>query len=108
MKESMKILTKWRGYTSTIKRRTPYYSKIEMYNSEDRHFIIVYSANQNGLSIKEINENIYKSIKKMPTKIIKIKVSKASTAQIQTFVLELGIIAKAWLRKVGVKIEVIK
>ena len=64
MKENTKILTKWRGYTSTIKRRTPYYSKIEMYNSEDRHFIIVYSANQNGLSIKEINENIYKSIKK--------------------------------------------
>ena len=44
----------------------------------------------------------------MASKIIKIKVSKASTAQIQTFVLELGIIAKAWLRKVGVKIEVIK
>ena len=44
----------------------------------------------------------------MPTKIIKIKVSKASTAQIQTFVLELGLIAKEWLRKVGVKIEVIK
>ena len=44
----------------------------------------------------------------MPTKIIKIKVSKASTAQIQTFVLELIIIAKQWLRKVGVKIEVVK
>ena len=30
----------------------------------------------------------------MPTKIIKIKVSKASTAQIQTFVLELGKLLK--------------
>ena len=46
--------------------------------------------------------------KKMPTKIIKIKISKASTMQIQTFVLELIIIAKIWLRKVGVKIEVVK
>ena len=34
----------------------------------------------------------------MPTKIIKIKVSKASTAQIQKIVLELGIIAKEGLR----------
>ena len=41
-------------------------------------------------------------------KIIKIKVSKASTMQIQTFILEVGIIAKAWLRKVGVRIEVVK
>ena len=62
MKENTKILTKWRGYTSTIKRRTPYYCKIEMFNSNDNHFIMVYSANQNGLSAKEINENIYKSI----------------------------------------------
>ena len=44
----------------------------------------------------------------MPTKIIKIKISKASTMQIQTFVLELIVIAKQWLRKVGVKIEVMK
>ena len=64
MKENTKILTKWRGYTSTIKRRTPYYSRIEMYNSEDNHFIMVCSANQNGLSVKEINEDIYKNIKK--------------------------------------------
>ena len=64
MKENTKILTKWRGYTSTIKRRTRYYSRIEMYNSEDNHFIMVYSANQNGLSVKEINEDIYKNIKK--------------------------------------------
>ena len=28
--------------------------------------------------------------------------------QIQTFVLELGIVAKQWLRKVGVKVEVVK
>jgi len=44
----------------------------------------------------------------MPTKIIKIKISKASTAQIQTFILELIIISKIWLRKVGVKIQVEK
>ena len=44
----------------------------------------------------------------MASKIIKIKISKASTMQIQTFALELGIIAKQWLRKVGVKIEVMK
>ena len=56
------ILTKWRGYTSTIKRRTPYYCKIELYNSEDNHFINVYSANNEGLSVHEINKNIYKSI----------------------------------------------
>jgi len=56
------IVTKWRGYTSTIKRRTPYYCKIELYNSEDNHFIMVYSANNEGLSVHEINKNIYKSI----------------------------------------------
>ena len=56
------ILTKWRGYTSTIKRRTQYYCKIELYNSEDNHFIMVYSANDEGLSTIEINKNIYKSI----------------------------------------------
>ena len=44
----------------------------------------------------------------MASKIIKIKISKASTMQIQTFALELGIIAKQWLRKVGVKIEIVK
>ena len=44
----------------------------------------------------------------MASKIIKIKIRKASTMQIQTFVLEIGIIAKQWLRKVGVKIEVVK
>ena len=56
------ILTKWRGYTSTIKRRKPYYCKFELYNSEDNHFIMVYSANDEGLSAIEINKNIYKSI----------------------------------------------
>ena len=46
--------------------------------------------------------------KKMPTKIIKIKVSKASKLQIQTLLLEIGLIAKQWFRKVKVKIEVVK
>ena len=36
------------------------------------------------------------------------EISKASKMQIQTFVLELGIIARQWLRKVGVKIEILK
>ena len=62
MKENTMILTNWRGYTTTIKKRTPFYCKIELFNSGDNHFIMVYSANQNGLSVKEINENIYKSI----------------------------------------------
>ena len=62
IKGSTMILTKWRGYTTTIKKRTPFYCKIELYNSEDNHFIMVYSANQNGLSTIEINKNIYKSI----------------------------------------------
>jgi len=62
IKESTMILTNWRGYTTTIKKRTPFYCKIELFNSSDNHFIMVYSANQNGLSAKEINENIYKSI----------------------------------------------
>ena len=62
IKESTMILTNWRGYTTTIKKRTSFYCKIELYNSGDNHFIMVYSANQNGLSVKEINENIYKSI----------------------------------------------
>ena len=56
------ILTNWRGYTTTIKKRTPFYCKIELYNSEDNHFIMVYSANDEGLSTIEINKNIYKSI----------------------------------------------
>ena len=64
MKENTMILTNWRGYTTTIKKRTPFYCKIELFNSGDNHFIMVYSANQNGLSAKEINENIYKSIEK--------------------------------------------
>jgi hypothetical protein len=62
IKENTMILTNWRGYTTTIKKRTPFYCKIELFNSSDNHFIMVYSANQNGLSAKEINENIYKSI----------------------------------------------
>ena len=64
MKENTMILTKWRGYHITINKRTPYYCNIILNNYEDNHFIMVYSANQNGLSAKEINENIYKSIEK--------------------------------------------
>ena len=64
IKENTMILTNWRGYTTTIKKRTPFYCKIELFNEGDNHFIMVYSANQNGLSAKEINENIYKSIEK--------------------------------------------
>ena len=44
----------------------------------------------------------------MASKIIKIKVSKASKLQLQTLLLELGLIAKQWFRKVKVKIEVTK
>jgi hypothetical protein len=44
----------------------------------------------------------------MASKIIKIKVSKASKLQMQTLLLELGLISKQWLRKVKVKIEVTK
>ncbi len=44
----------------------------------------------------------------MASKIIKIKVSNASKLQIQTLLLELGLIANQWLRKVGVKIQVLK
>ena len=44
----------------------------------------------------------------MASKIIKIKVSKASKLQMQTLLLELGLIAKQWFRKVKVKIEVTK
>ena len=62
IKENTMILTNWRGYTTTIKKRTPFYCKIELYNSEDNHFIMVYSANDEGLSTIEINKNIYKSI----------------------------------------------
>ena len=64
IKENTMILTNWRGYTTTIKKRTPFYCKIELYNSEDNHFIMVYSANDEGLSTIEINKNIYKSIEK--------------------------------------------
>ena len=44
----------------------------------------------------------------METKIIKIIISNASKLQIQTFILELIVISKQWLRKVGVKIQVLK
>ena len=42
----------------------------------------------------------------MASKIIKIKVSKANNLQIQTLLLELGLIAKQWFRKVKVRIKV--
>ena len=44
----------------------------------------------------------------MASKVIKIKVSNASKLQIQTLLLEIGLIAKQWFRKVKVKIEVSK
>jgi len=44
----------------------------------------------------------------MESRIIKIKISNASKLQIQTFILELIVISKQWLRKVGVKIQVLK
>ena len=44
----------------------------------------------------------------MASKVIKIKVSNASKLQIQTLLLEIGLIAKQWFRKVKVKIEVLK
>ena len=44
----------------------------------------------------------------MESKIIKIKISNASKLQIQTFILELIVISKQWLKKVGVKIQVLK
>ena len=44
----------------------------------------------------------------MATKIIKIKVSNASKLQMQTLMLEIGLIIKQWFRKVKVKIEVMK
>ena len=42
----------------------------------------------------------------MAKKTIKIEVSNASKMQIQTFIIEIGIIARTWLRKVGVRIRV--
>ena len=37
IKELTMIVTKWRGYTTTIKKE-PFYCKIELFNSEDNHF----------------------------------------------------------------------
>ena len=44
----------------------------------------------------------------MATKIIKIKIINSSNIQIQTLMLEIGLIIKQWFRKVKVKIEVVK
>ena len=56
------IIKKWRGYHTTINKKTPYYCNIILNNYEDNHFIIVRLTNNKGLSAKKINENIYKSI----------------------------------------------
>ena len=56
------ILIKWRGYHTTINKRTPYYCRLTLDNYEDNHFISVYAYNPEGLSVIEINKNIYKSI----------------------------------------------
>ena len=56
------IIKKWRGYYVSINKRTPYYCNLILNNYEDNHFINVYSANNEGLSVHEINKNIYKSI----------------------------------------------
>ena len=58
------ILKKWRGYTVKILNRTINYCKIELFHLNDQHFII-YSLNNNNLTDKEINNNIYKTIKKI-------------------------------------------
>ena len=44
----------------------------------------------------------------MASKVIKIKVSNASKLQIQTLLLEIGLIAKQWFIKVKLKILLIK
>ena len=44
----------------------------------------------------------------MESRIIKIKISNASKLQIQTLLLELGLIDNQRLRKVGIKIQVLK
>ena len=64
MKEHIMIVSNLRGYSTTIKKRTPFECKCELFNAEDNHFIIVYSANDKGLSKLEINKNIYESIEK--------------------------------------------
>ena len=56
------ILEKWRGYSTTIKKRTPFYCKLELFNANHNHFIYVYCLNDKGLSVIEINKNIYKTI----------------------------------------------
>ena len=52
------ILTNWRGYTTTIKKRTPFYCKIEMFNSSDNHFINCI-INENPDFINEYEEDFH-------------------------------------------------
>ena len=59
------ILKKWRGYTVKIVNRTINYCKIELFHFNDQHFIIYSLNNNNNLTDEEINNNIYKAIKKI-------------------------------------------
>ena len=59
------ILKKWRGYTVKILNRTINYCKIELFHFNDQHFIIYSLNNNNNLTDEEINNNIYKAIKKI-------------------------------------------
>ena len=56
------ILEKWRGYKVKVKSRNNFYCKLVLFNETTNHFIYVYSLNNEGLSVIEINKNIYKSI----------------------------------------------
>ncbi len=57
------IISNWRGYKIKILNRNNKYCKIELFHFNNQHFII-YSLNNNNLTDKEINNNIYKTIKK--------------------------------------------
>ncbi len=59
------ILKKWRGYTVKILNRTISYCKIELFHFNNQHFIIYSLNNNNNLTDEEINNNIYKAIKKI-------------------------------------------
>jgi len=62
MTGQLTIVNNWRGYSTAIKKRTPFYCKLELFNANYNHFIYVYCLNNKGLSKIEINKNIYKSI----------------------------------------------
>ena len=61
------ILENWRGYKIKILNRNNNYCKVELFHFNNQHFII-YSLNNNNLTDTEINNNIYKTIKKMDIK----------------------------------------